>query len=127
VTSHPRALLVGALALTVLGVPADGRAQVAAAKPIALVVLDDTRLVDGPLARLAAAGVEALRRAVTDTRAAVAAISSGPGGLSVDLSDDPSILPSIHRDCGRSKSGWPPVSIDGPGKPMRDHTAGSVK
>jgi hypothetical protein len=96
--SHTQSLLVGAFALAVLGVPADGRAQgPTASRPVAMIVLDDTTLVDGPRARLAAAGVEALERAFAETQAAVAAFSSGPGGLSIDLSDDRSVLRSVAQ------------------------------
>jgi hypothetical protein len=106
VASPSRSLLVGALAALLHDVSAGAGAQtppVAPARPIAIIVLDDTALVDGERSRLAAAGVDALGRAIADSGADAAAVSVGPGGLSVDQSDDPSVVPAIARSIGEGR------------------------
>ena len=63
--------------------------------PMVVVVLDDTALVGVEQARLAAAGVDAVHRALLTGPTRVGAITSGPGGLAIDATDDTTVLASI--------------------------------
>jgi hypothetical protein len=65
------------------------------AAPTVVVVLDDTKLLGVEQARHAAAGVDAVHRTLLMSGVRVAAITSGPGGLVVDVTDAPNVLPPI--------------------------------
>jgi hypothetical protein len=56
--------------------------------PIVVVVLDDTKLISAERASLAAAGFDAIHRHLLTGRVQVGAMTSGPGGLVVDATED---------------------------------------
>ncbi|MEO5820376.1 MAG: hypothetical protein ABIT71_07690 [Vicinamibacteraceae bacterium] len=74
-----------------------GRPQAASSTTMStvVVVLDDTKLLGPDEARHAAAGVDAVHRALVVGRVRVGAMTSGPGGLAVDATDAPNVLPPI--------------------------------
>ena len=86
-------LTAAAAALFVLtGAPLDGHD---AAGPVVMIVIDDTKLLGVDQARHAAAGIEAVHRTLLVSGVRVAAVTSGPGGLAIDATDAPAVLPPI--------------------------------
>ena len=88
-------LAAAAAVLFVLtGAPLDGRD---AAGPVVMIVLDDTTLLGLEQARHAAAGIDAVQRSLLVSGARVAAVTSGPGGLAIDVTDASDVLPPIAQ------------------------------
>jgi hypothetical protein len=89
----PRASISVAAAACLLPTGAPLEAQTTT--PLVVVVLDDTKLFANGQARLAATGVEAVHRTLMAGPVRVGAITSGPGGLMIDATDDTSVVPPI--------------------------------
>lgn len=108
-TRVPTQMAAAVLLLLLTGAPVDGhdqrastdahgiRMQAAASTTgsTVVVVFDDTKLPGPEDARHAAAGVDAVHRALLLRGVRVAAITSGPGGLAIDATDVPNVLPPI--------------------------------
>ena len=86
-------LTVAAAAVFVLtGAPLDGHDGDG---PVVMIVLDDTKLLGVEEGRHAAAGFDAVHRTLLVSGVRVAAITSGPGSLAIDVTDAPNVLPPI--------------------------------
>jgi hypothetical protein len=91
-TTRASLSMAGAAALLVL---TGTRLEAQTTTPLVVVVLDDTNVTGSEQARLAAAGFDAVHRTLLAGRVRVGAITSGPGGLVVDATEDASVLPPI--------------------------------